>query len=286
MQFSSLIPVLGSLAYLAAGLLLALGFVNARPRLRAVAVALAVLGGAAHALLLWQSLRVGGGLNLNMLDVLSLTAWMIVLVLLLSWLRHGPAETGIVVFPGAAVCLLLMALVPAEPLILAELTPALRLHVYSSLIAYSLLSIAALNALLLAVQDSLLRHPKRIRQLEMLPPLNSLETLLFRLVAAGWLVLTLSLITGFMFVDNLFAQHLVHKTALSVLSWLLFALLLAGRWWFGWRGRRAIRFTLAAMFVLVLAYFGSKLVLEVLLDRSWSQPTPTAAMAEAIRTPR
>jgi ABC-type uncharacterized transport system permease subunit len=105
--------------------------------------------------------------------------------------------------------------------------------------------------------------------LHFMPPLAVIETILFRLILTGWLLLTLSLASGLVFVDNLFAQHLVHKSALSVLSWLLFGLLLLGRWRLGWRGRRAVRWTLIAMAVLALAYFGSKLVLEVILDRSW-----------------
>jgi ABC-type uncharacterized transport system permease subunit len=160
-------------------------------------------------------------------------------------------------------------LLSLDPLILGQLSVTARLHIVSSLLAYSLLSIAAINAVMLAAQDYALRHPRMVRRLEFLPPLAVIETIMFRLIGVGWLLLTLSLVSGLMFVDNLFAQHLVHKSALSILSWLLFGLLLLGRWRLGWRGRRAVRWTLIAMAVLALAYFGSKLVLEVLLDRSW-----------------
>jgi len=273
-----LIITAGALSYLAAGLLLALGLVRAQPGLRNGGLLLAAIGAAVHGLVLWQSLRVESGWDVNFFNSLSLTAWLIA-VMLIILLRSRLLVNGIVAFPGAAICLVLAALWPLPPLMLSDLPLRLELHIFSSLIAYCLLSIAAINALLLAVQDHLLRRPNHIRQLEMLPPLNALESLLFGLIGAGWLVLTISLVTGLMYIDNLLAQHLLHKTVLTGLSWLLFSMLLIGRWWYGWRGRRAIRFTLAAMFALLLGYFGSKGVLEVLLDRTWSSPpaleTPT-----------
>jgi ABC-type uncharacterized transport system permease subunit len=91
--------------------------------------------------------------------------------------------------------------------------------------------------------------------------------LLFRVIAAGFALLTLTLLTGALFVGNLFGQHLVHKTVLSIVAWLVFGVLLYGRWRFGWRGRRAVNLTLIGMAVLVLAFFGSKFVLELILHR-------------------
>lgn len=267
------------LAYLASGLALALGFLKARPMLRLSGVVLALLAAIGHALLVWHVVNTPAGWDVNFINTLAVAAWMIVVVLLLSALRWRVLETGIVAFPGAAITVALLWLVDTDPLILNDLSPQLELHVFSSLLAYSLLSIAAIKAVVLAVQDYLLRHPRTIRQLEMLPPLSMLEAVMFSLIMAGWVVLTVSLLTGLMFVDNLLAQHLVHKTVLSIVSWLLFGGLLFGRWWYGWRGRRAIHWTLGAMFVLALAYFGSKLVLEVMLDRSWSDEAPTTVAA-------
>jgi ABC-type uncharacterized transport system permease subunit len=99
--------------------------------------------------------------------------------------------------------------------------------------------------------------------------LETLERLLFQLIALGFVLLTVSLLSGLAFVDDLFAQHLVHKTTLSITAWLIFGLLLWGRWRYGWRGRKAVRLTLAGIILLLLAYFGSKLVLETILGRSW-----------------
>lgn len=99
----------------------------------------------------------------------------------------------------------------------------------------------------------------------LLPPLQTMEALLFELVWAGMLFLTLSIITGFIFIDDFFAQKLSHKTVFSLLSWGIYATLLTGRHFIGWRGNTAIRWVLGGFTALMLAYFGSKLVLEVIL---------------------
>lgn len=264
-----LLPPAAMLLYIAAGLALALGYFHARRPARIAGVVCAAVAVVVHALALGQAMATPAGWDVNFIHTLSLAALMVVVVLLASspWART--METGTLAFPGAALCVALQWLLSPEPLILTDVSGILEVHVFTSLLAYALLSIAAINAVMLAIQDHVLRHPRPIRQLELLPPLAVIETVMFRLITGGWLVLTVSLITGVVFIQDLFAQHLVHKTVLSILSWVLFGLLLAGRWWYGWRGRRAVNLTLAAMIVLVLAYFGSKLVLEVFLDRTW-----------------
>ena len=141
----------------------------------------------------------------------------------------------------------------------------LQLHAWLALLAYATLAVAALLALMLWLQERALRRREFHGWLRALPPLVALETLLFRTIAAGFILLSATLLTGALFVADMFAQHLVHKTVLSVLSWLVFGCLLVGRWRYGWRGRVAARWTLAAMALLVLAFFGSKFVLELVL---------------------
>jgi ABC-type uncharacterized transport system permease subunit len=135
--------------------------------------------------------------------------------------------------------------------------------------AAALLFAAAVTATMLVLLDRRLRS-RRISNLpSVLPPIDVLETVLFRLIGAGFALLTLALVTGFAFVTNLFEQHLVHKTVLSLMAWVLFAILLFGRVRYGWRGRSAVRFTLWGFGILVLAYFGSKFVLEDIFGRHW-----------------
>ena len=136
-----------------------------------------------------------------------------------------------------------------------------------SIVLHPFVVFAALTllALMLWAQERALRRREFHGWLRALPPLVELETLLFRTVAVGFVLLTATLLTGVLFVQDLLAQQLVHKTVLSVLSWLIFGGLLLGRWRRGWRGTTAVRWTLVAMALLVLSYFGSKFVLELVL---------------------
>ena len=146
---------------------------------------------------------------------------------------------------------------------------AFKLHLVLAMIAYGLFVIALLHAMLMAVAERQL-HLKSSFVAMNLPPLLTLEKLLFRVIGAAFVFLTLTLATGIAFSETLFGRALRfdHKTVFAVLSWLTFGLLLAGRWLYGWRGRTATRFTLGGFALLVLAYVGSRFVLEVVLGRS------------------
>jgi ABC-type uncharacterized transport system permease subunit len=135
--------------------------------------------------------------------------------------------------------------------------------------AAGLFALAAVLALVLIVQDAGLRSRRPAAWLAMLPPIEGLERALCLIIATGFAVLSVAILAGFLFVTDLFAQHLAHKTALGLTAWLIFAVLLAGHWRFGWRGRRAATYTLTGFGILLLAYFGSKFVLEILLGRTW-----------------
>jgi ABC-type uncharacterized transport system permease subunit len=145
----------------------------------------------------------------------------------------------------------------------------LTAHILLSMAAAALLFAAAVTALLLVFLDRRLRTRRIAALPSALPPLDALEKVMFRLIAAGFGLLTLALLTGFVFVTNLFTQNLVQKTVLSLIAWLLFGVLLMGRLRFGWRGRSAVRWTLFGFGILALAYFGVKFVLEYLFGRHW-----------------
>ncbi|MEQ5800779.1 cytochrome c biogenesis protein CcsA [Halomonas sp. H10-9-1] len=174
------------------------------------------------------------------------------------------AATGIL--PLAGVALLLAATVPAAPHS-DDLPPGVALHAISSLLGFAILAIAAVQAVLLGLQNHALRHHHIRGIVQALPPLTSMERLLFELIWAGMGLLTLSILSGFVFLDNMFAQHLAHKTILSLAAWVIFAILLFSHHCLGWRGMRAVRWTLGGCAVLLVAYFGSRFVLEVLLGR-------------------
>ena len=177
------------------------------------------------------------------------------------------AGLGVIVFPLAAVLLALDVFV-APPTTPHPLDWQISLHVTIALLAYSVLSISAVLAMLLALQERALRSHQPIRLVRALPPLTQTETLLFRLIGTGFALLTLTLLSGALFVHNIRGQHLAHIIVLSVIAWLIFGALLWGRWRHGWRGARAVNLTLVGMTVLALGFFGSKFVLEVILQRS------------------
>jgi ABC-type uncharacterized transport system permease subunit len=231
---------------------------------------LSLWGGALllHAIAVGQRVLTPSGVNLAFFNALSIVALLVAGLLMLTTIKRPLESLAIGVLPIAAICLVLDQIMPDHLVIAAPAESSLQIHILSSLVAYSLLSIAALQALVLAVQEWQLHNRRPGGLIRALPPLQSMEHLLFQLITAGFVVLTLALITGFVFLENIFAQHLVHKTVLSIAAWIVFAVLLFGRLRFGWRGRTAIRWTWGGFFALMLAYFGSKLVLELILQRA------------------
>lgn len=209
------------------------------------------------------ALQLPGGADMHFFAAASLVGLGMAALTSLVALRGRMAALGVVVYPLAALLLLAYHLHghAAGPV----LGWRLQLHAWLALLAYATLGIAALLALMLWLQERALRRRDFSHLLRALPPLTELETLLFRTITTGFVLLTLVLLTGLLFVQDFMAQKLVHKTVLSFLSWLVFGGLLLGRWRYGWRGARAVRWTLAAMALLVLAFFGSKFVIELVL---------------------
>jgi ABC-type uncharacterized transport system permease subunit len=142
-------------------------------------------------------------------------------------------------------------------------------HVVLAMASAGLFAMAAIFVVLLAMQDAALRSRRPPGWLATLPPVESLERALYSVIAIGMASLTIAILAGLLFVTDLFAQHLVHKTVLAIAAWFIFAVLLVGRWRFGWRGRKAARYTIAGFVVLAIAYFGSRFVLEIVLGRHW-----------------
>lgn len=240
---------------------------EARPRISRTGVLLLGFGAVIlHAAVLYPELTTGQGLNLGFFNAASLIALLTVVLLLLVAVKQPVENLGIPVLPVAAATLALAMWNPGrETLIISDSAWQLDLHILFSVLAYSILALAAVQALLLAIQDRHLRNRHPGGFIRALPPLQVMERLLFQMIGTGFVLLSAALLTGIVFLDDIFAQHLVHKTVLSIAGWFIFGILLWGRWKFGWRGRTAIRWTLSGFAFLVLAYFGSKLVLELIL---------------------
>jgi ABC-type uncharacterized transport system permease subunit len=135
--------------------------------------------------------------------------------------------------------------------------------------AFAFLTIGAALAVAQVVVDRRLRSRQPLGWLKILTPIESVESGVFQSIQLGFALLTLALVTGAFFIEDLFAQHLVHKVVLAIIAWVVFGILLLGRWRMGWRGRQALRWTLAGYALLGLSYFGSKLILESILGKHW-----------------
>ena len=237
----------------------------------AILVALAL-----HTSLLYETIFATPVLRFGFGQALSATLWLAVLVYWFENLFYRLEGMQPLVLGVAAVCSPLPALFPGLESPAYAHGLQFRLHLAMAIVAYSLLTIAALHALLMSLIEKRL-HGRGLGEelagpLASLPPLLTLETLLFRILGAGFVMLTLTLATSVAFSETLFGKafQFNHKTLFAVLSWAIFGLLLAGRHFYGWRGRRALRWTMAGFIALLLAYVGSRFVVEVILGRSLS----------------
>jgi len=223
-----------------------------------------------HAISLQQGMLIEGGLNLGFFNALSLLGWTISLVLVVGAIFEPVLNIGVAMFPGTTVTILLMLFIPADLVVQLHGGWPIQAHVLLSFLAYSLFALAAVQVILLTLQDKALRKRRATGFVRSLPPLQTMEALLFQMLLLGFILLSLSLLTGAFYIEDMFAQHLIHKTILSLISWLVFGILLWGRWRFGWRGQRALAWTLGGFIALGLAYPVTKFILEVILNKSWS----------------
>jgi ABC-type uncharacterized transport system permease subunit len=226
------------------------------------------LAAALHTLYIGLLCQQNNGFSFSVSSVASLNVLGVVLVLLLTALSKPVEKLGIVLFPLAAILLGLDVSFAMTPRLLSVHTGAMAVHILTSVLAFSLLTVAAMQALLLVAQHNQLKKHPPTRFILLLPPLQTMETLLFQMITAGVFMLSVSLGTGFLFLHDLFAQHLVHKTVLSLLAWSIFCAILIGRQRYGWRGCVAVNWILAGFVLLLLGYFGSKFVLELILNKT------------------
>ncbi len=220
-----------------------------------------------HGFVLYQFIFTDIGLNMGFYNALSLIGWVVTLIVVLITLVKPTINLAMIILPATAIALFLQIVIPSSRIIPETPDFGLDIHIILSICAYSLLSIAALQAIILAIQDHQLRHKHPVSVIGIFPPMQSMEDLLVELLWIGFFLLSLALATGLMFVTDIFGQHLSHKTVLSIIAWFIYGLVLFGRWSWGWRGKQLIRWTLGGFVVLMLAYFGTKFVLELLLDR-------------------
>jgi ABC-type uncharacterized transport system permease subunit len=222
-----------------------------------------------HASALWQIMFAGETMQFSFAIALSCMIW---LALVVYWLesQFRPLDGLLLLgLPAATVCALLPIFVTEEHVLVNADTIAFRIHFLVAMLSYSLFTLAALHALLMAGLEHSLHRGKLPTFLTSLPPLMTMDRLLFRMLHIAFALLTLTLLSGIFFSEVLFGKALTlnHKTIFAFISWFIFACLLAGRHLRGWRGQIALRWTLSGFAVLLLAYIGTRFVLEVLLHK-------------------
>ena len=230
------------------------------------AIALALL---LHGADLYSDMFGEKGMRFSFSIAISLIAWLAVLIYLLESFKARMDGLQAMVMPIAAIGVILTLAFPQTHAIAHTASWAFRLHFMAGMLAYSLFTLAALHAVFMGLAERSLHHARLDGRLSRLPPLLVMEALLFRTIALGFTCLTVALGSGVVFSEDIFGRPFPfgHKTIFALLSWLIFAALLLGRKLRGWRGRIALRWTLAGFLALLLAYIGSRFVSEVLLGR-------------------
>ncbi len=221
-----------------------------------------------HGYAAFTGMRSDAGVNFGLLNVMSLIFWLINVSLLISMIRRPLQNLMVILFPMSALVALGAAFGNGGSATSGTISGGMLAHIASSVLAYAVLTIAAVQAATVAYQDRQLRNRQTQGLVQLLPPLQLMESMLFEVLWVGLLLLTVAIGSGLVFLDDIFAQHLVHKTVLSISAWSLFATLLWGRHFLGWRSQVAARFTVGGFIVLMLAYVGSKFVLETVLQNA------------------
>lgn len=279
MSVSIVFHLLAALAYAVLGLALWRPIARAQDVRPSSTIGRSCLLGAIalHGIGLVSAVVVPSGLHLGWALALSTAMW---LGMIVFWIENFLLRLDsllLLLLPAAALISLLAAIFPHGHLVPHANNDWLRIHLLIAMTAYGLITVAALHAMLMTVLDRHLHRPIEAegeqgviaRAMGAMPPLLTLEQLLFRLIGIGFVILTLTVITGIIVSLRISGQALPmdHKTVFTLLSWATFGVLLAGRMIQGWRGRIALRWTLTGFAFLLLSYTGSRFVLEVILQR-------------------
>ncbi len=233
-----------------------------------VACIFAAIGIVLHAQSLVEFTLPERGFYLSIGNVASMIGLELALIALIAALEPSMRgmSAGMLVLSAATALLLGASVDTGAGVILAW---QVRAHVLIALLSYGLLTVGAIVGVFALIQERRLQEARITPANQLFAPLETTEKLLFGVTAAGFAGLTLAIASGLSFVNDLVEQHLAHKFALSLVAWIVFGILLAGRYFAGWRGRRAVKLYLAGFGLLCLAYFGSRFILEEILDRSW-----------------
>ncbi|MGP4714123.1 MULTISPECIES: cytochrome C assembly family protein [unclassified Psychrobacter] len=258
--------LIASLSYLVVSIYISWSLTTNKPIHKSITLSLLLIGMLAHVLLLSPDIVTLYGLNFNLFNTISLIGLLFLFFYTLFSLYRPIISLGILAAPIAFIGVTVgyFGRAPYRPL--TDIGIGLEAHIILSFAAYCVLFMAAVQALFLRLQNRELKHQTIHRfWVNKLPSLQTMEGLLFDMILVGFVLLSFALGIGFIYVEDLMAQHIAHKTVFSVLSWLLFGGLLIGHWRAGWRGKRAANITISAFVLLAIGFVGSKFVLELVL---------------------
>ncbi|HXF79428.1 MAG TPA: cytochrome c biogenesis protein CcsA [Usitatibacter sp.] len=223
-----------------------------------------------HAMLLYRRVVVPDGLDLGVANAISMLAWLTILIYWLASLAYPGLATILgLTSPLGLVAVVLQIVIPTKHVVTYGSDPLFTLHFAIAMLAYSLFIVAAVHAVVMLAEEKWLHRGVLPPFLRAIPPLMEMEALLFRIILAAFVLLTLTLVSGVFFSERLFGKPFTFsdKTVFGIVSWVIFGSLLVGHYARGWRGRKAVRWTLAGFTALAIAYVGSKVVLELVLAR-------------------
>lgn len=267
-MIDAIFTVIGALLYLAATIVLFKQLTTPEPeKNKRTALLLGITGAVFHADILARHIFTDSGLQMGITHVASLATWFVTCLLIVAALKKPIENLGLFILPLAALTLSLEYFVPVDHIVNTADQKGLGAHIVLSILAYSLLGLAAVQAALLSIKEKHLHNRQPGGFIRTLPPLETMEILLVQMITIGFALQTTSLISGYVHLEDMFAQNLAHKTILSLCAWAVFATLLICRKLYGWRGKTLVRWTISGFFTLLLAYFGSKYVLEIILER-------------------
>ena len=223
-----------------------------------------------HLLTLSNEMLTPWGINYEVFNLVSFTSAFVLFLGIVFSMYRPVLVLNLISTPFAIMGVLVGSLLDAPNQVIRQQSMGIDIHIFLSLLAYAVLFIAAIHSILLWFQNrELKKRQKRRVWVTLLPSLQTMQSLLFDLILIGFVLLTIALGFGFFTIKDFFAQHLAHKTAFSILSWIIYGTLLIGHWKFGWQGNKAIKMTLSAFVILAIGFIGSRFVLEMLLMRSY-----------------
>lgn len=253
------------LAYLASAMLIGFNLTSKHRLPKVTAFSLGLLAIVLHAIFLHLRIDLATGQNLSFVNMFSLVVWLIALLTLGFSLRKPIENLLLLIFPVATFSILLMLIFPEKSMINTAADPKQLIHILLAVLTFSVLCIAGLQAILLALQEQQLRSKYKSGIFKKFPPLETMESLLFQMIWLGFILLSLMIGTSLYFFYDRVTLPLVQKIILAFIAWIIFGILLLGRYYYGWRGRKAIYGTLIGVLLILIIYFGSILLLQAFI---------------------